>query len=120
MISRKVKLAFVGGLDLIYINKPYPLSHTGLQSRSQKENQPHTPTTHGQKMLLFFSVERQFLKKLWFNVHRVMKLVVVAKILQEALRPLAPSLDERQKVKLKFLITGCLVICMQKQKFYRL
>ena len=44
----KVKLAFVSGLDLIYIHKPYPLSHTGLHSHSPQKPQPHTPT-HGQK-----------------------------------------------------------------------
>ena len=44
MISRKVKLAFVSGLDLIYIPKHYPLSHTGLHSHSPQITQPHTPT----------------------------------------------------------------------------
>ena len=48
MIARKVKLAFVGGLDLIYIHKPYPLSHIGLHSHSPQKTQPHTPT-HGLK-----------------------------------------------------------------------
>ena len=40
--------------------------------------------------------------KIWFfDVYRVMKPVVVAKILQEfQLRPLALSPDERQKIKL--------------------
>ena len=47
MITRKIKLAFVGGLDLFYIHKPYPLSHTGLHSHSPQKSQPHTPT-HGQ------------------------------------------------------------------------
>ena len=46
MITRKVKLAFVGGLDLIYIHKP--LSHTGLHSHSLQKPQPHTQI-HGQK-----------------------------------------------------------------------
>ena len=45
-------LAFVGGLDLIYIHKPYPLSHTGLLSLSPQKPQPYTPA-HGKK--LFFS-----------------------------------------------------------------
>ena len=31
MVTRKVKLAFVGGLDLINIHKPYPLSETGTK-----------------------------------------------------------------------------------------
>ena len=44
MITRKVKLAFVSGLDLIYIHKPYPLSHTGLHSHSSQKSQPQTPT----------------------------------------------------------------------------
>ena len=60
MITRKVKLAFVGGLDLIYIHKP--LSHTGLHSHSPQKPQPHTQI-HGQKKNL---VERQFLKKFCF------------------------------------------------------
>ena len=56
MIIKKVKLAFVGILDLIYIHKPYPFSHTGLHSHSpppppKKKNQPHTPT-HG--LTIFF------------------------------------------------------------------
>ena len=51
MITGKVKLAFVGGLDLIYIHKPYPLSHTGLHSHSPPKPEPHTPT-HGQ--IIFF------------------------------------------------------------------
>ena len=51
MITRKVKLAFVDGLDLIYIHKSYPLSHTGLHSHSPQKHQPHTPT-HGQIFFL--------------------------------------------------------------------
>ena len=51
MITGKVKLAFVGGLDLIYIHKPYPLSQTGLHSHSPPKPEPHTPT-HGQ--IIFF------------------------------------------------------------------
>ena len=58
MITRKVKLAFVAGLDLIYIHKAQPLSHTGLHS-------PKTPAPHPNTWPKnFFSVERQFLKKL--------------------------------------------------------
>ena len=64
MITRKVKLPLVGGLDLVYIHKPYPLSHTGLHSHCPQKPQPHTPR-RDQKH--FFSVERQFLKKLWFG-----------------------------------------------------
>ena len=48
MTTKKVKLAFCGGLDLVYIHKPYPLSHTGLHSHSLQKPQPHTPT-YGQK-----------------------------------------------------------------------
>ena len=45
MIARKVKLAFVGGLDLIYIHKPYPFSHISLHSHSsQKTTAPHPNT----------------------------------------------------------------------------
>ena len=55
MITRKVKLAFVGGLDLIYIHKLYTLSHTGLRSHSPQKPQPHA-STHGQKI-----------KKLWLT-----------------------------------------------------
>ena len=39
MITSEVKLAFVGGLDLIYIHKPLPLTHTGLHSHSPKKDQ---------------------------------------------------------------------------------
>ena len=55
MITREVKLAFIGGLDLIYIHKPYPLSHTGLHSHSlptppkkkiKKNKGPHPNTCH--------------------------------------------------------------------------
>ena len=52
MITRKVKLAFVSGLDLIYICKPYPLSHAGLHSHSPQKPQPHTPT-HGRNVFYF-------------------------------------------------------------------
>ena len=58
MITRKEKLAFVSALDLIYIRKPYPLSHTGLHSHAPQKTQPHTPT-HGQKNIVL--VQRQFL-----------------------------------------------------------
>ena len=42
MITRKVKMAFVGGLDLIYIHEPNPLSQIGLHSHSSQKPQPHT------------------------------------------------------------------------------
>ena len=51
-------LAFVGGVDLVYIHKPYPLSHTGLHSYSPPKPQPQHPKTWPKK---FFSVEQQFL-----------------------------------------------------------
>ena len=54
MITRKVKLAVIGGLDLIYIHKPYPSSCTGLHSHSPQKPKPCTPT-HGPN--IFFSVE---------------------------------------------------------------
>ena len=50
MIIRKVKLAFVGGIDLIYIHIPYPLSVTGLHFHSDQNPQPHT-LTHGQNFV---------------------------------------------------------------------
>ena len=60
MITRKVKLAFVSGLVLIYIHKPDPLPYTGLHSHFPQKPSP-TPQ-HMAKNI--FSVERQFLKKL--------------------------------------------------------
>ena len=51
MITRKVKLAFVGGLDLIYIHKPYRLPHTGLHAYSPQKTQPHTQ--HMAKKIFF-------------------------------------------------------------------
>ena len=54
MITRKVNLAFVSGLDLIYIHKPYSLSHT---------------PTHGQNF--FFrtaTVSQETLVILFFNI----------------------------------------------------
>ena len=45
MITRNlVKLALVGGLDLMYIHIRNPLSRTGLHTHSPKKPQPHTPT----------------------------------------------------------------------------
>ena len=59
-ISMKVKLAFVSGLDLIYIHKPYPLSHTGLTLPTLSKKTSPTPQ-HMVKQV--FSVKRQFLKE---------------------------------------------------------
>ena len=51
-------LAFVGGLDLIFIHKPYPMSHTGFHSHSPQKTTAPNPNT---KPKNFFSVEQQFL-----------------------------------------------------------
>ena len=60
MITRKVQLAFVGGLDLIYIHQPNPLiPHWFTLPLSPETLAPQLNTWP-----IFLSVERQFLKKL--------------------------------------------------------
>ena len=67
LITRKVKLAFVGGLDLIYILKPYRLSHTGLHSHSLQK--PHPTPQHMAEKNFFgratVSLETPVIQKSW-------------------------------------------------------